>query len=107
MFLHMNGNLGAVAHVANDTAWVPLASVIVLGECKLSLDGVCLIQRHLEATRLKVLLQHTETLNLGRGLLKVPRQTELERTVIAIGWLADVCFELHEELLRGNVSLLS
>ena len=104
----MNSNLvaGGVAQVANDTVRVPLTGVIFLGECKVPFVGICR-RRHLEAACLKVLLQRTEALNLGGGLAKVPRQTEVESAVVAIGWLADVGFELRDEHLRGNVGLLS
>ena len=89
----MNSNLGAVAHVANDTAWVPLTGVIFLGECKVPFVGICRL-RHLEAACLKVLLQRTEALNLGGGIAKVQRQNEVESAVVAIGWRADVDFKL-------------
>jgi hypothetical protein len=39
--------------------------------------------------------------------LKVQRQIEADTAVAAIGWVADVGFELREEHLRGNVGLLS
>ena len=103
----MNSNLvaGGVAQVANDTARVPLTGVIFLGECKVPFVGICR-RRHLEAACLKVLLQRTEALNLGGGLEKVPRQTEADTTVSDVVWVADVGFELRDELLRGNVGLL-
>lgn len=97
---------GGVAHVANDSFRTPLAGVHFLDECKVPFSGVCRL-RHLEAARLKVLLQRTEALNLGGGLLKVQRQIEADTTVAAVGWVADVGFELREEHLRGNVGLLS